>query len=788
MPIKFDLRATTLAAMFSLFAIGAFAQSDTSQPASTSASQLLQIPTGGDANKDSRVFSPAKIFSRPLSTGAGYDLKERPPGKASPMQLSTVIETKVENKTTNVLGGDGNNGSSPALRPGAPATPRFQYDFPELVQGTVGKALPLFGADLVDGRLGMSSALDPLTVPVDYRVGPGDELLIRAWGQIDIDFQGQIDRSGMLFLPRIGPVMVAGQKLADLKGVLATTIGRQYKSFELTVSLGALRQIQFYVAGFAKSPGIHATESTATALHGLLVSGGPLPEGDLRRIELRRGDKLLATLDAYEFLIKGDKSLDPQLQPGDVIFVPPAKGFFAVAGSVRRAAIFHLKTGLTLADALETAGGISLPQATSQIRLERLTGGTRHVELIPPGGGALQQALQDGDVLVVLPNSPKFDAFVTLRGNVAQPLRQPWRAGMKVSDLLDPQTSLVRPATWAQRNNRANLETLAVQSRDVDFLRDFPEVNWDYAAVERLDPVTLAVSLLPLHLGKALAKDPTHDVLLQSGDTVVVFAKADFQQPERNKLRLVKVEGEVLAPGTYPVLPSDTLAKVLEKAGGLSPGAYVFGTVFTRESARKSEALHLREVADRIEQDYLRYLASRARNATAQEDSSIGTPEVEAIRTLVAKLRAVQPEGRIPLNLLGASATALQIPAVTLEDQDAIFVPSRPATVTVVGAVFKQGSLLWEGGLSASAYLDNSGGLRAHADKSGIVILRADGTVRQNGSWFGTGGIDINPGDTIVVPEDVQSAGWTRLFRDWSQIFYQLGLGGAALKILKSTL
>ena len=788
MHIKFSFWILGIASV--LLTGQSLAQSDSGQPSSASANQLLQLPLGADANKDTRVFSPARLFTRPITTGVGYDLKERPPVKPSPMQLNTTIETRVENKSTTqmsgVAGGDRAAEGGPNAVLAASQTPRFGFEFPDLVQNALGSPLPLFGSAWFESRL-TQPALDPLTVPTDYRVGPGDELLIRAWGQIDIDYQGQIDRSGNLFLPKVGPVMVAGQKLADLKSILATTIGRQFKSFELTVSLGALRQIQYYVAGFARSPGIHTTESTATALHGLLASGGPLPAGDLRRIELRRGGRVVATLDAYQFLVRGDKSADPQLQPGDVIFVPPAAGFFAVAGGVRRPAIYHLQAGMTLADALNTAGGLSQPGVMHPMRVERLKPGGRRLEALSLGTDQLQQPLQDGDLLVILPSSPKYESYVTLRGNVAQPLRQAWRAGLRVSDLLNASDGLIRPATWAQHNLGAGLDVLGQSQRDVDLKRDFPEVDWAYAAIERLNPRTYAMDLIPFHLGKAMAKDAQNDLLLESGDAIVIFAKSDFAQPEHNKLRLVRVEGEVAAPGIYPMGPSDTLTQLLERAGGLSERAYLFGTVFTRESARKLEAQRLREVADRIEQDYLRYLAGRARNATAQEDSVTGSTEIEAIRSLVGRLRAMQPEGRVPLNLVGASASLAQLPSVVMEDRDTVYVPTRPATVAVVGAVFRQGSLLWTPGWDAQAYLNNSGGLRQHADKSGIVVFRADGTVRQLGTWFNADA-GIHPGDTLVVPEDVQSSGWTRIFRDWSQIFYQLGLGGAALKILKSTL
>jgi polysaccharide biosynthesis/export protein len=768
----------------------AWSQADTSQPSTSSASQLLQAPLPGDLTKDNRIFSPSRIFAKPAGAGVGYDLKDRPAPKPTPMHLSTTIETKVENKTTNHIGGGGIGFGGPpeAVAPNfAPSALKFSYELSDLVQSSVGSTLPIFGTELFDGR-SLQSALDPLTVPADYRVGPGDELLIRAWGQIDIDFQGQIDRSGLIFLPKIGQIMVAGQKISDLKSLLNSHIAKQFKSFELTVTLGSLRQIQFYVSGFAKKPGIHTTESTATTLHGLLASGGPLPAGDFRRIELRRGDKVVAVVDAYKLLIDGDKTSDPPLLPGDVIFIPAAKGFVAVAGSVRRPAMYHLRDTTMISDVLKFAGGLSLTQQKPNIRLERLKPGGRQVENIDLSQAGADKPLQDGDILMVLPASPRFDQFITVRGNVSQPLRQPWTSGLRVSDILNPKDGLIRPAAWMQQNGRANLMGLSDLSRDTDFRRDFPDMEWDYAAIERIDPVSLSASVIPFNLAKALSKDAENDLQLMSGDTIVVFSKIDFKQPQEKKLKLVKVEGEVKAPGIYSVGLGETLSQVINRAGGLTTQAYIFGTIFSRESAKRDEAVRLKDATDRIEQDYFRYLASRSRNATTQEEGVVSTGEIESIKSLVGRLRTVQPEGRIPLNLSSSAAQYRDLPSILLEDLDSVVIPTKPATVTVVGSVFRQGSLLWNSTWTSQDYLNNSGGLRQHADSSGVVIFRADGTVRQQGGWLNGASSEINPGDTIVVPEDVQSSSWTRIFRDWSQIFYQLGLGGAAIKILRSTL
>lgn len=771
-----------------LFVGPAFAQGDM-QPTQSTANRILEAPVPGDLSKDNRVFSPSRIFGKQPVGGVGFDLREKAASVPSPqMKLSTTVETKIENKTTNYVGsggapvGEAHEPSSPA-RPPAPV---FGFEFADFVRQSLGTPLSVFGADLF-ADASRSHSIDPLTVPADYRIGPGDELLIRAWGQIDIDFQGQVDRSGNIFLPKIGQVMVAGMPVKDLADHLRITIQKQFKNFELTATLGSLRQIQYYVMGFVKQPGVYAAASTSSALHGLMTAGGVLPYADLRNIELRRGGVVIAHIDAYRFLIDGDRSNDPQLLPGDVIYVPTGKAFAGVAGGVRRAAIYHLKPDTTLNDLLKASGGLSFSEAKPSLRVERVESGRRVIEHLTYDANMGQRLVRDGELYMVLPVSPRIVNAVTLRGHVAAPMRQAWVPGMKVSDLLGSRDNLVRLANWVQKNERETLSKLGGAGRDNDFKRDFPDVEWDYAAIERIDPIALAASIKTFSLIKALDKDPTEDLLLQPGDTVVVFARSDFRQPQIKKLKMVRMEGEVKVPGVYPVESGETLTQALARAGGLTDQAYVFGTVFTRLSARRSEEERLRQAADRVEQDYLRYLAGRARNSVSQEDASVSSSEMEAVRSLISRLRAVQAVGRIPLGMPSSKHTQAAYPGLTLEDDDAIFIPHRPSTVTIVGAVFQEGSLLWMPEGNVSSYVDGAGGLRPHASSSGMVIIRADGTVGKVGGWLSAGHA-VNPGDTIFVPEDVSSVGWTRLFRDWSQIFYQLGLGTAALKILKTGL
>lgn len=757
------------------------------QSPSQTAKRILETPSGADVSNDSRVFSPTRIFGKQSADGIGLDLRERPAAPAPQLRLLTSIETKVENKTTNVLGS-----AQPGVAEAPPAPPQrgpapsVAYEFTDFIQQSVGKPLPVFGADLFTDST-RNAAVDPMTVPADYRVGPGDELVIHAWGQIDIDFQGQIDRSGHIFIPKIGQIMVAGLPAKDVTEQVRLAVQKIYRNFDLTVTLGGLRQIQFYMMGFVRQPGVYTTASTASALHGLMTSGGILPYADLRHIELRRGGVTVATIDAYRFLLDGNRSNDPQLLPGDVLYVPAGKAFAAVAGSVRRPAIYHLAAGTTVDDLIKASGGLGFAASEPAVRIERLEAGRRVMEHASYNAAFGKRLVRDGELYMLLPVSPRIDNAVTLRGHVTTPLRQAWTRGMKVSDLIGSRDNLIRLASWVQRNERDTLLKLGDAARDNELKRDFPDVEWDYAAIERVDQAALSSSVKTFSLIKALAGDPANDIELQPGDAVVIYARSDFRQPQSKKLRLVKIEGEVNAPGVYPVDVGETLAEALVRAGGLTRQAYVFGTVFTRSSARRSEEERLRQAADRVEQDYLRYLAGRARNAIRPEEAAVGTSELDAIRSLVSRLRSVPALGRIPLGMGVYKEADPGYPAISLEDEDAVYIPHRPATVTLVGAIFQEGSQLWSPGFTVSSYVDGAGGLRPHANKADMVVIRADGTVARVGGWMPASS-QVHPGDTIVVPEDVSSPGLTRLFRDWSQIFYQLGLGTAALKILRTGL
>jgi protein involved in polysaccharide export with SLBB domain len=326
-------------------------------------------------------------------------------------------------------------------------------DFERFAEDATGRPLPVYGRRLFDEVPTTFAPVEHVPVPADYTLGPGDELLIRAWGKIDLDSRVTVDRNGQIYLPRVGTVNVAGLRYDQLEGYLHSAISALFKDFQLNVALGQLRSIQIFVLGSARQPGAYTVGSLSTLVNALFASGGPSATGTMRHIQLRRGSKQLTEFDIYDLVQKGDKSHDVQLLPGDVIYIPPVGAQAAITGSINEPGIYELKGETTVTAALDGAGGLTSLAGAKRALLERIDNhSSRRVEEFPLDAKGLQRVLADGDLLRIYPLSPKFENAVTLRGNVAQPGRYAWKEGMRVSDLIPSRDFLITRDFWNGQN------------------------------------------------------------------------------------------------------------------------------------------------------------------------------------------------------------------------------------------------------------------------------------------------------------------------------------------------
>jgi protein involved in polysaccharide export with SLBB domain len=322
------------------------------------------------------------------------------------------------------------------------------------------------------------------------------------------------------------------------------------------------------------------------------------------------------------------------------------------------------------------------------------------------------------------------------------------------------------------------------------------EVNWDYAVIERLDRAELTTRLIPFNLGRAVLQgDPAHDLELQPGDVVTILGKRDLIVPQQRQTRLVRIEGEVAAPGIYQTLPGETLPELLARVGGTTREAYLYGTEFSRDAVRRQQRKNLDQVVRQLEEQVSAGVATRQTNITTT-DAALQQQQLlleeRLARERLQRLKTLEPDGRIALEL---DPAAPSLPPIALEDADRIVIPARPSFVQAVGSVYNDNALIWREGRRVRDYL-RLAGTTVSADVDATFVLRADGSIvaREAGGWFFSPGgrvldLVLQPGDTIVVPEKIdRETGYTAFMRglkDWTQVISQLGLGAAAIKVLK---
>jgi protein involved in polysaccharide export with SLBB domain len=716
-------------------------------------------------------------------------------------------------------------------------------DFQQFVLQVTGQRLPLFGYQFFEninasqaqavGAMQTTNAFAPAegtAVSPDYPLGAGDQLIIRAWGSIDVDVKVTIDRNGQIVIPKVGSVPMAGVKVSQSEAVIKQALAKNYKGFEVNVTLGQLRVITVYVVGQARRPGSYTLSSMSTLSSGLFASGGPNANGSVRRVQLKRAGQLMTEFDLYGFLSQGQAAGDVRLIDGDVIFIPPAAGYVALQGAVNSQAVYELKsTSEKLDQLLAVAGGLPITTDPRKVSLERITPhlpqprSIQNISLQTASEQGMQTALQTGDLLTFYPITPDMGNAVTLRGNVAQAARMPWKQGMRVSDLIPNKEALITPSSVRKQNEtlfdankraRTSRER-STESFDATLWQQQPklqeprslvladqvgealeEVNLDYATIERFNRKDLSSDLIAFNLGKVLANtQDAENIQLQPGDVVTVFSSDDVRIPQAKRRVIVRLEGEVQRPGIYQVAPNESLASLLLKAGGLTPNAYLFGSAFYREEVRKQQTENLDKLVRKLEAESASSLSQVAQSQGGASESAALQAKIAAAamaqKQSLDRLRGVKAEGRISLSLPASLRMSLnELPRIGLQNADKFYVPSRPDFVYVFGSVNTESALLFRPGLSVSAYISLAG-MGGSADRDGVILVRPDGSAMTSQSFWRNEVLsaEVLPGDIIVLPEKQdRETTWSAVFRntkDITQILYQLGLGAAAIKTLR---
>lgn len=445
-----------------------------------------------------------------------------------------------------------------------------------------------FGSEMVTASHGVPQDYTP-QVPPDYLVSPGDELVLSMWGSVDANLRLTVDRAGRITIPRVGAVLVSGVRYADLANVIQQQVAQVFKNFQLSVSLGQLRNIRIYVTGFTARPGSYTVSSLSTVVNALMRTGGPSSAGSFRDIGLYRAGKLVTTFDLYDLLLRGDKSADRVLQAEDVIQIGPVGPQVALIGSVNKPAIFELKNGDTVDDVLRMAAGFSAVADRSRLAVERLVDrdSVRVTQLMLPADGKLQPSSGDVmrafSVVDVALSVQRQNKRVRIEGEVAHPGEFVMPPKSTINDALRAAGGLSPNAyLFGTEFNRESVRVTQQQNYE-RALRDMETEFTRTASTQRVTTADEAAAAnsrtqATARLVERLrAVKPTGRIVLQLNPDANTLPDLALEDGDRlyvpPRPTTVGVFGSVFNAGTYLFGDERTLSSYLKLAGGPTRGA-----------------------------------------------------------------------------------------------------------------------------------------------------------------------------------------------------------------------
>ncbi len=477
------------------------------------------------------------------------------------------------------------------------------------------RELKQFGYDFFKNSLQLTSAIDAMPVGANYILGPGDGVSLTTWGAINLRQELTVDRNGDLMIPKVGPVRVWGLPFDKAKTAVSDAMNRYFRNYEMSLTLGKLRSIQVYVVGEVEAPGNYPVSSLATVINALAAAGGPSHNGSLRGVRVTRGDQSVATVDLYDMLLSGDRNKDVQLQNGDTIFVPVIGPVVAVAGEVRRPAIYELNGRTTIPDVLKMAGGVAASGSLGRIQIERLENNSGRIALdFVPKAGSLEAELggvelKDRDMVKVFPVQAAVRQVVVIKGNVQQGGEYQFRPGMRLTDLI-PSTQVLLPESYL-----------------------------DSVEITRISPPDYRRELITVSLRRAFAGNQSDNLLLQEQDTVKVFSRWEMEEKPK-----VAVNGAVVNPGPYDYFPGMSVRDLVTAAGSAKRNAFLDQAELSRIVISGDKAQ-----SSRVQLDLGKALAGDpAHNLALQNDDVLIVRGVTDWQDATDKFMTLKGEVRFP--------------------------------------------------------------------------------------------------------------------------------------------
>jgi protein involved in polysaccharide export with SLBB domain len=666
----------------------------------------------------------------------------------------------------------------------------------------------------------------PTSVPPDYTLGPGDNVIVNLWGKVDLQLNLTVDREGKIFIPKAGDLTVVGLTLDQFEKKLKEKLSTIYSGFRMSVMMGRIRLIKVFVFGEVTNPGGYAISSLSTLFNALYEAGGPNQRGTLRNIKLIRNNQEIATIDIYDFLLKGYNKDDMKLASNDVIYVPMVGTLVKMRGEVKRPAIYELKGGERVLDLIELAGGLKTTAYLERVMVDRIVGQDQRmlldVNLLDqPKLEENNIELKDGDDVSVFSIFDLIENFVWIDGKVKHSGAFERNPGMRVWDLIGGGEQFQKDAYLLR----------------ADLIRTYEDGRKE---------------IFPINLEKVLKGDTTENIILEDKDKLVVCGYWDV-----NRKKYVTIDGVVKKPGQYELYENIKLSDLIFLAGNPLKNAYLLRAeiahlvpgkpadinyvnledLYTDSEnfiikpdqnvdvpLREDDKVFIREIPEwslqkivtlegevmfpgnyalQQEKESLYHLLQRAGGLTLKafpkgvvfvRPSIIADVQRKNVQDVVVGSQVLERDtiGNIlppvvtPFNPGRLNRVIIDLPKIlkeqggkndiVLAEGDQIYIPRIPSEVQVVGSVGASSSIRYIQGRPIKYYIDRAGGYTRNSDKGQTRLISADGRVISGGSLRGRG---VELGDVIVVPQKIEKD------RDWMKFMANTVavLSGAATTI-----
>jgi protein involved in polysaccharide export with SLBB domain len=645
----------------------------------------------------------------------------------------------------------------------------------------------LFGYDFFrNSKVSFTPSIN-IAVPKNYQIGPGDEIMIDLWGASEITYKATVNNSGSIKIDGIGFIFINGFTLANASKKIISKLkakhagisadGSSYNKIYTNITVSKIRTVLVNIIGAVQTPGTYALNSMSTVLNALYAAGGPTKMGTFRDVQLIRANKKVASLDVYEYLLLGTQKSNLKLQDPVVLLVSPYKNQVTVEGAVKRAGIYELKDGQTLAALVQYFGGFTSEAYTNLLTVERINGTQKEIREVA-FKDAKKFIMQAGDKLVVQEILDRYENKITIEGAVYRPGSFEMLEKMSLKTLIEkaegitPEAFLLR-GLLVRTFDDTHKENIAFSVSEIlngnaaivleakDQVRIF---NKEELREERTLTIAGAVNtpgtfyfvdklqvedLIAMAGGLKLGADAEISVSRRLNDgsfstlseVFLIAANTNLAVHNRTPFYLepfdiidvryskgyaeqknVSVKGEVQSQGAYVLKnKNERISDLIQRAGGLTEYAFVKGASLTRKIAVKDEEATLKTLV-----------------------------EVEGLE----EVAPIASEFKVAIDLesvLKNKGTALDM---FLEAGDVLNIPSKLQTVKVIGMVLKPSLVRYKQGLSLKKYIAQSGGYSEGAKKDQIYVSYANGDVKTTKRFlFIKRYPKLEPGAVIFVPE-----------------------------------